>query len=270
MFTIKEVSDITGVNSVTLRAWQRRYGLLNPARTEKGHRLYSQADIEKIQSILGWLEKGVAIGKVRPLLETASLSVIEDASIETENDIRKAVEQLLDALANVNARTLDKQLTQLMKEYPLDVFDKQIAARVNGVINSSDNPLSAIQTSLWRNVLSERCLFQVVKSRRRNNKPCVLISFDVIPSYRVWLQMMTLTEIGYSVTLLTNLSGKLSPLIVMMKELQVKTLYIDGDNKLSRYDQEQLIHLIYEVECIVYCTGSINSIHPHLSEGKYK
>ncbi|MGF1703953.1 MerR family transcriptional regulator [Photobacterium makurazakiensis] len=266
MFTIKEVSDITGVNSVTLRAWQRRYGLLNPARTEKGHRLYSQADIDKIQIILGWLGKGVSIGKVRPLLEAASLSAIEDAGIETENDIRKAVEQLLDALADVNARSLDKQLTQLMKEYPLDVFEKQIAARVDLAINSNDNPLSIMQTSLWRNVLSEKCLFQVAKSRRRNNKPCVLISFDAIPSYRVWLKMMELTEFGYSVTLLTNLSGKLSSLIVMMKELQIKTLYIDGDNKLSRYNQEQLTNLIDEVECNVHCSGSVKLIHPHLSE----
>ena len=30
---------------MTLRAWQRRYGLVQPARTEKGHRLYSEAEI---------------------------------------------------------------------------------------------------------------------------------------------------------------------------------------------------------------------------------
>lgn len=35
LFAISEVSEITGVNSVTLRAWQRRYGLLVPLRTTK-------------------------------------------------------------------------------------------------------------------------------------------------------------------------------------------------------------------------------------------
>ena len=38
---IREVARQTGVNAVTLRAWERRYGLIVPQRTPKGHRLYS-------------------------------------------------------------------------------------------------------------------------------------------------------------------------------------------------------------------------------------
>jgi DNA-binding transcriptional MerR regulator len=56
LFPIREVSRLTGVNPVTLRAWERRYGLIQPTRTESGHRLYSQANIEAIRSILAWLE----------------------------------------------------------------------------------------------------------------------------------------------------------------------------------------------------------------------
>lgn len=47
LFPIREVSRLTGVNPVTLRAWERRYGLIQPARTESGHRLYSMTDIER-------------------------------------------------------------------------------------------------------------------------------------------------------------------------------------------------------------------------------
>ena len=47
------------VNAVTLRAWQRRAArLVQPARTEKGHRLYSEQDIRQIGEILSWLERG--------------------------------------------------------------------------------------------------------------------------------------------------------------------------------------------------------------------
>ena len=38
LYPIREVSRLTGVNSVTLRAWERRYGLIRPQRTPKGHR----------------------------------------------------------------------------------------------------------------------------------------------------------------------------------------------------------------------------------------
>ncbi|WP_130905178.1 MerR family transcriptional regulator [Pseudomonas sp. Sample_22] len=56
LFPIREVSRLTGVNPVTLRAWERRYGLIVPTRTASGHRLYSMADVERVRSILGWIE----------------------------------------------------------------------------------------------------------------------------------------------------------------------------------------------------------------------
>ena len=40
-----------GLSAATLRAWERRYGLLKPQRSAGGHRLYSRQDIE----MLKWL-----------------------------------------------------------------------------------------------------------------------------------------------------------------------------------------------------------------------
>jgi DNA-binding transcriptional MerR regulator len=68
LFPIREVSRLTGVNPVTLRAWERRYGLIVPTRTESGHRLYSAADIETVRSIRSWIDRGVAVGKVGKIL----------------------------------------------------------------------------------------------------------------------------------------------------------------------------------------------------------
>ena len=45
LLPIRVISRLSGVNTVTLRARERRYGLLTPTRTEKGHRLYSQEDV---------------------------------------------------------------------------------------------------------------------------------------------------------------------------------------------------------------------------------
>lgn len=46
------VVQATGVQADTLRAWERRYGLPQPGRSEGGHRLYSRRDIE----IVRWLQ----------------------------------------------------------------------------------------------------------------------------------------------------------------------------------------------------------------------
>ncbi|WP_444918992.1 MerR family transcriptional regulator [Microbulbifer sp. JMSA003] len=67
-FPIREIARRTGVQAVTLRAWERRYGLLKPMRTSKGHRLYSEEEVLQIERVLQCLARGVSIGQVRDLL----------------------------------------------------------------------------------------------------------------------------------------------------------------------------------------------------------
>ncbi|EMJ5853212.1 TPA: MerR family transcriptional regulator, partial [Klebsiella aerogenes] len=45
-YSIGEFSRLCGINATTLRAWQRRYGLLKPERTDGGHRLYNDDDVQ--------------------------------------------------------------------------------------------------------------------------------------------------------------------------------------------------------------------------------
>lgn len=68
LFPIRHVCAETGINPVTLRAWERRYGLIRPVRTPKGHRLYSAEDIERIRRILTLLDDGIAVSQVGRVL----------------------------------------------------------------------------------------------------------------------------------------------------------------------------------------------------------
>lgn len=68
-YSIGEFARLSGITATTLRAWQRRYGLLKPQRTEGGHRLYSEDDVRQALIILDWVKKGVPIGQVKSLLE---------------------------------------------------------------------------------------------------------------------------------------------------------------------------------------------------------
>lgn len=97
-FPIRVLSEKTGVNSITLRAWERRYGLLKPYRTEKGHRLYSDEDVELVQRILYWIDKGVSVGKVKSLLASDALNselqdTIEDGWLEWQDAFLNAIQQ---------------------------------------------------------------------------------------------------------------------------------------------------------------------------------
>src|SRR3954469_14546536 len=46
---IGELSKRSGVSPELLRAWERRYGLLEPVRTSGGLRLYSLDDLERVR-----------------------------------------------------------------------------------------------------------------------------------------------------------------------------------------------------------------------------
>ena len=51
LYTIGEVAQLCDINPVTLRAWQRRYELIKPQRTDGGHRLFNDNEIERIREI---------------------------------------------------------------------------------------------------------------------------------------------------------------------------------------------------------------------------
>lgn len=62
-YNLKAVVQETGLKPDTLRAWERRYGLPQPQRTEGGHRLYSQYDIDMLKWLAARQEEGLSISR---------------------------------------------------------------------------------------------------------------------------------------------------------------------------------------------------------------
>ena len=136
LIPIREVARITGVNPVTLRAWQRRHGLIKPQRTDKGHRLYSAADIDLIREILYWLEQGVSIGKVKSLLAAPK----KTDSRPTDTSWDQARGDLLDLATSLSLDKLDRQLRELSKVYPAPLFLQRIVEPWLADLASLDRP----------------------------------------------------------------------------------------------------------------------------------
>lgn len=63
IYNLKAVVQETGLKPDTLRAWERRYGLPAPQRTESGHRLYAQHDIELLKWLMARQEEGMSISR---------------------------------------------------------------------------------------------------------------------------------------------------------------------------------------------------------------
>jgi DNA-binding transcriptional MerR regulator/methylmalonyl-CoA mutase cobalamin-binding subunit len=66
-FNIQVASQLSGVASATIRAWEKRYNAVVPERADNKHRLYSEKDIEKLAVLYRLTEVGQSIGKIAHL-----------------------------------------------------------------------------------------------------------------------------------------------------------------------------------------------------------
>ena len=66
-YRIGLTTQITGIRPETLRAWERRYEVVKPIRTDAGDRLYTQADIDRLLLIKKLVDNGDAISAVANL-----------------------------------------------------------------------------------------------------------------------------------------------------------------------------------------------------------
>lgn len=129
LFPIREVSRITGINPVTLRAWERRYGLIQPTRTDSGHRLYSQADIDDVRSILGWIERGVAVSKVGKILAKTQDVRLQASALDSDvlpGDWAQLQQQIRQVTGTFDEVRLEQLYGRVFSCYPITVVFEEI------------------------------------------------------------------------------------------------------------------------------------------------
>lgn len=125
LLNIKAVSQATGVEAVTLRAWERRYGVPSPERSEQGYRLYSERDIAILRWLKSRIDAGVTIGQAASMLESQSpqaapqatpLSVLsgEGGSLKTMSD------DLLAAAHQFDMTHADQIISQAFAMFPVE------------------------------------------------------------------------------------------------------------------------------------------------------
>jgi MerR family transcriptional regulator, light-induced transcriptional regulator len=110
---IGELSKRAGVSPELLRAWERRYGLLRPARSAGGLRLYSPADVERVALMQQHLAEGMAAAEAAAL---AVRDAVEEEAARTAPRpaaIRDELAAALDAFDEPRAQAILDRLLAL-------------------------------------------------------------------------------------------------------------------------------------------------------------
>lgn len=120
-YPIRAVARLTGLSVDTLRAWERRHGVVTPVRDERG-RLYSGADVKRLQLLAAAVERGHAIGRLAALSDAQLEAMIaaptvtrvqEDAAGTEDDAASESVSRLLAALQAFDGAAVERELNRL-------------------------------------------------------------------------------------------------------------------------------------------------------------
>lgn len=201
---IQAVAELTGVPAPTLRAWQRRYGLPEPARSASGYRLYSDADVALIRHMRELVGKGVAPAEAARIVRASErVPPAEGGGLDSFGRVR---EGLLDAVEAFDSEALQTSLRMALCLGSAQAIFEEVFAPVlveigerwhAGTLTVAQEHLAshAVETTL-------RDLLRLVQPEAASRE-ALLAAFEeedhVLPLYGVAFR---LTQWGFRTTLL--------------------------------------------------------------------
>lgn len=133
MYTIRQAAIRSGVNVPLLRAWERRYGIVAPARTDGGYRLYDDAAIDRLRAMRVLVDDGMSPRQAADQVVAAApdeLSAIvgsRTSDAEPAGDAASAVEAFVAAAARIDGRAIARAVDEL---FAAGSFERAIEDRV--------------------------------------------------------------------------------------------------------------------------------------------
>ncbi len=131
---IKTVAMQTGLTQFTIRAWEKRYDVVTPLRTETNRRLYSDADILRLTLLRLTTEAGYNIGRIADLPTEALLEIIgtegmiaqipaiAKETVSEETSLRFYIASCLTAVKQFETQALESTLFAASVAFSQPVF----------------------------------------------------------------------------------------------------------------------------------------------------
>jgi DNA-binding transcriptional MerR regulator len=110
-YRIQTVAEMTGVPAATLRAWERRYGIPSPERSDSSYRLFSDYDVNSIRRLKELCEGGMAPSEAARVVqreETASNTPVE------ADPYARGCEVILSAIEDFDPRAVERGVRSVM------------------------------------------------------------------------------------------------------------------------------------------------------------
>jgi DNA-binding transcriptional MerR regulator/methylmalonyl-CoA mutase cobalamin-binding subunit len=112
MYSIKAVSQATGLSVETLRAWERRYGIVVPQRDDLGRRVYRPEDVLRLRRLREATDQGHPIGRLAQLGDQQLVSLLEGSgNAPLQATCSAFVERILESAQRFRSSECEQSLT---------------------------------------------------------------------------------------------------------------------------------------------------------------
>lgn len=118
MYSIKAVSQATGLTVETLRAWERRYGIVVPQRDGTGRRVYTGEDVIRLRRLREATDRGHPIGRLAHLSDEDLTALLTESPGGRDAASRAFLERILEAAQEFRATECEQALTLAIASLP--------------------------------------------------------------------------------------------------------------------------------------------------------
>lgn len=115
-YTVQQLSQIAGISTRTLRYYDE-IGILKPARTTSGYRIYGQPEIDRLQQILFYRKFGLKLEKIK--------EIVTDPCFDGVQALREHREQLLEKKLQLELLLLNIEKTIALSEGKITMTDQE-------------------------------------------------------------------------------------------------------------------------------------------------
>ncbi|RFM31693.1 MerR family transcriptional regulator [Chitinophaga silvisoli] len=112
MYSIKDLENLSGIKAHTIRIWEKRYGIVQPGRTDTNIRFYTNEDLRRLLNISMLTQYGYKISVISQMQDDEIAEKIAGLSIGTSINIYE--ERLLLSLINLDEELFNKTFMDIM------------------------------------------------------------------------------------------------------------------------------------------------------------
>lgn len=115
-YSIKELEQLSGIKAHTIRIWEKRHKIIEPARTATNIRYYSDLDLKKIINVSLLNTYGIKISKIADMsLDDMNKKVLEISQLQNDKGVH--IDQMVIAMIDMEEELFEKILNNLILRF---------------------------------------------------------------------------------------------------------------------------------------------------------